>query len=154
MSTSNSGGSASHSTNPTTAKHQLVSPEGFLRPVEGLPEGVTKLVIYVGGDDGRDTKEKLEAILRVCEEINSVRGCTELSTLRSMIEVSSKRVKYLVFNYRKGRTFTFIATDRTYKKSVQEEEYYEVSYDLFMGKLRWAEEALLFQRHLDEVFGK
>lgn len=130
--------STSNSTNPTTAKHQLVSPEGFLRPVDGLPEGATKLVIYVGGD-----KEKLEAILRVCEEINGVRGCMDLVTLQSMINVSSKRVKYLVFNYRKGRTFTFIATDITYKKSVQEGEYYEVSYDLFIEKLRWAGRALL-----------
>lgn len=145
--------STSNSTNPTAAKHQLVSPEGFLRPVE-VPERVTKLVIYVGGDGGRDTKEKLEAILRVCGGINSVRACMDLATLRSMINVSSKRVKYLVLNYRKGRAFTFIATDRTYKKSVQEGEYYEVSYDLFIEKLRWAEEALLFQRHLDEVFGK
>lgn len=94
MSTTSSSGSGStnHSTNPTPAKHQLVSPEGFLRPVE-VPERVTKLVVYVGGDGG-DTKEKLEAILRVCEGVNSVRGCMDLGTLRSMIEVSSKRVKY------------------------------------------------------------
>ena len=134
--------STSNSTNPTTDKYQLVSPEGFLRPVE-VPERVTKLVIYVGGDGGRDTKEKLEAILRVCEGINSVRGCMDLGTLRSMIDVSSKRVKYLVFNYRKGRAFTFIATDRTYRKSIQEEEYYEVSYDLFIEKLKWSERYLL-----------
>lgn len=155
MSTSSSGsGATSHSTNPTAAKHQLVSPEGFLRPVEGLPQGVTKLVIYVGGDGGGgDTKEKLEAILRVCEGINGVRACIDLSTLRSMIEVSSKRVKYLVLNHRKGRAFTFIATDRTYKKSVQEEEYYEVSYDLFIGKLRWAERALLFQDYVEKMGG-
>lgn len=140
--------STSNSTNPTTAKHQLVSPEGFLRPVE-VPEGVTKLVIYVGGD-----KAKLETILRVCEGINGVRGCMDLVTLRSMTNVSSKSVKYLVFNYRKVRSFTFIATDITYKKSVQEKGYYEISYDLFIEKLRWAEEALLFQHHLDEVFGK
>lgn len=146
MSTSSSGsGATSHSTNPTIAKHQLVSPEGFLRPVE-VPEGVTKLVIYVGGD-----KEKLEAILRVCEGINGVRACMDLGTLRSITEFSSKRVKYLVFNYRKGGTFTFIATDRTYRKSIQEEEYYEVSYDLFIGKLRWAERALLFEKHVEDL---
>lgn len=141
--------STSNSTNPTTAKHQLVSPEGFLRPVE-VPEGVTKLVIHVG-DGGGDAKEKLEAILRVCEGINSVRACMDLVTLRSMINVSSKRVKYLVLNHRKGRAFTFIATDRTYKKSIQEEEYYEISYDLFIGKLRWAEGTLLLERHVEEV---
>lgn len=147
MSTSSSGsGATSHSTNPTIAKHQLVSPEGFLRPVEGLPQRVTKLVIYVGGD-----KEKLETILRVCVGINSVRGCMDLGTLRSMINTSSERVKYLVLNYRRGRTFTFIATDVTYKKSVQEEEYYEVSYDLFIGKLRWVENALILERHLEEL---
>lgn len=133
--------STSNSTNPTTAKHQLISPEGFLRPVD-VPEGVTKLVIYVGDGVG-DTKEKLEAILRVCEGINGVRACMDLGTLRSMIEVSSKRVKYLVLNHRKGRAFTFIATDRTYRKSIQEEEYYEVSYDLLIEKLRWAEKSLL-----------
>lgn len=143
--------STSNNTNPTTAKHQLVSPEGFLRPVE-VPEGVTKLVIYVGGG-GVDTKEKLETILRVCEGINSSKSCTDLGTLRSMIEVSSQRVKYLVFNYRKGGTFTFIATDRTYRKSIQEEEYYEVSYDLFIGKLRWAERALLFQDYVEKMGG-
>lgn len=150
MSTSSSGsGATSHNTNPTIAKHQLVSPEGFLRPIE-VPEGVTKLVIYVGdGVGGCDTKEKLEAILRVCEGISGVRACIDLSTLRSMIEVSSKRVKYLVLNHRKGSAFTFIATDRTYKKSVQEEEYYEVSYDLFIGKLKWAERALLFEKHVE-----
>lgn len=142
--------STSNNTNPTIAKHQLVSPEGFLRPVD-VPEGVTKLVIYVGGDGGRDTKEKLEAIMRVCEGINGVRACIDLSTLRSMIDVSSKRVKYLVLNHRKGRAFTFIATDRTYRKSIQEEEYYEVSYDLFIGKLRWAERALLFEKHVEDL---
>lgn len=144
--------STSNNTNPTTAKHQLVSPEGFLRPVE-VPEGVTKLVIYVGGDGGGDTKEKLEAILRVCKGINGVRACIDLSTLQSMIEVSSQRVKYLVLNHRKGRAFTFIATDRTYRKSIQEEEYYEVSYDLFIGKLRWAERALLFQDYVEKMGG-
>lgn len=141
--------STSDTTNPTTAKHQLVSPEGFLRPVE-VPEGVTELVIYVG-DGGGDTKEQLKAILRVCEEINGVRACIDLSTLRSMIEDSSNKVKYLVFNYRKGRAFTFIDTDRTYKKSVQEGEYYEVSYDLFVEKLRWAGRALLLERHVEEI---
>lgn len=149
MSTSSGSGSTHHSTNPTTAKHQLVSPEGFLRPLE-VPEGVTKLVIYVGDGVG-DTKEKLEDILRVCVGINSVRGCMDLGTLRSMINTSSKRVKYLVFNFRKGRAFTFIATDITYKKSIQKEEYYEVSYSMFIGKLRWAENALILERHLEEL---
>lgn len=77
-------------THPTTAKHQLVSPEGFLRPVEGLPEGVTKLVIYVGGD-----KEKLKAILGICERINSVReGCVDLITLRSAHIIGYDSFKY------------------------------------------------------------
>ena len=139
MSTSSSG-------NPTTAKHQLVSPEGFLRPVEGLPEGVTKLVICVGGD-----KEKLREVLGACEKSNGVKPCTELSTLRRMINVSSESVKYLVLNYRNGRTFTFISTGDNYKRFIQKGVYYEVSYDLFIEKLRWAERALLFQGYVEEL---
>lgn len=134
--------STSNSTNPTTAKHQLVSPEGFLRPVEGLPEGVTKLVIYVGGGGGRDTKEKLEAILRVCEGINSIKSCTDLGTLFRRIKAEPQNVKYLVFNYRKSMTFTFIAKEEIYDKGIQKGALYEVSYDLFIEKLRWAEKAL------------
>lgn len=140
--------STSNSTNPTTAKHQLVSPEGFLRPVD-VPEGVTKLVIHVGGD-----KEKLEAILRVCEEINSIKSCTDLGTLTHMIRFSPQNVKYLIFNCRKDKTFTYLSKVGYYEMTIKKEAYYEVSYDLLIGKLKWAEESLLFQRHLDEVFGK
>lgn len=150
MSTSNSGGSASHSTNPTTAKHQLVSPEGFLRPVE-VPDGVTKLVIYVGGDGGRNTKEKLEAILRVCEGINSIKSCTDLGTLFRKIKAEPQKVKYLVFNYRKSMTFTFIVKEEIYNRGIQKGALYEVSYDLFMEKLKWAERASLFEKHVEDL---
>lgn len=145
MSTSSSGGGANHSTNPTAAKHQLVSPEGFLRPLE-VPEGVTKLVIYVGGD-----KEKLKTILRVCEGINSIKGCTDLGTLIRMARITPESAKYLIFNYRKGRTFTCLSEVRLYEKNIQKEEYYEVSYDLFIEKLRWAERALFFQDYVEKM---
>lgn len=134
--------STSNSANPTTAKHQLVSPEGFLRPVD-VPQGVTKLVIYVGGDDGRDTKEKLETILRVCEEINSIKSCTDLGTLFRKIKAEPQNVKYLVFNYRKRMTFTYIVGERIYDEGIRKDAFYEVSYDLFIEKLRWAGRALL-----------
>ena len=147
MSTSSSGsGSTNHSTNPTPAKHQLVSPEGFLRPVEGLPEGVTKLVIYVGGD-----KEKLQAILGICERINSVRECMDLSILRSASVFGYDRFKYLIFNFSKDGTFSFIAEVWFYKEFIQKKKCYEVSYDLFIGKLRWAERALLFQDYVEKM---
>lgn len=129
-----------------TTKHQLVSPEGFLRPVEGLPEGVTKLVIYVGGDRG-----KLKEVLGVCEGINSVRSCMELSTLRRMAKANPERVKYLILNYRKGRTFSYLHDVDLYKVLTTKGEYYEVSYDLFIEKLRWAKRALLFQGYVEEV---
>lgn len=145
MSTSSGSGSTNHSTNPTTAKHQLVSPEGFLRPVE-VPEGVTKLVIYVGGN-----KEKLEAILRVCEGSNSIKGCTDLGTLFRKIKAEPQNVKYLVFNYRKVMTFTFIVKEETYDRGIQKGALYEVSYNLFIEKLRWAERALLLEKHVKEL---
>lgn len=146
MSTSSSGsGATSHSTNPTTAKNQLVSPEGFLRPLE-VPEGVVKLVIYVGGD-----KEKLEAILRVCEEINSIKSCTDLGTLGQQIRFASQDVKYLIFNYRKGKTFTYLYNDSYYEMTIRKGEYYEISYDLFIERLRWAERTLLLERHVEEL---
>lgn len=144
-SSSGSGGSTNHSTNPTSAKHQLVSPEGFLRPVE-VPERVTKLVIYVGGD-----KEKLEATLRVCEEINSIKSCTDLGTLFRRIKAEPQKVKYLVFNYRKSMTFTFIAKEEIYNRGIQKGALYEVSYDLFIEKLRWAGRALLLEKHVKEL---
>lgn len=148
MSTSSSGsGATSHSTNPTTAKHQLVSPEGFLRPVD-VPERVTKLVIYVGGN-----KEKLEAILRVCEGINSSKSCTDLGTLLRKIKAEPQKVKYLVFNYRKSMTFTFIVKEEIYDRGIQKGALYEVSYDLFIGRLRWAERALLFQDYVEKMGG-
>ena len=137
--------STSHSTNPTTAKHQLVSPEGFLRPVD-VPEGVTKLVIYVGGD-----KAKLETILRVCEGINSTKSCTDLGTLFRKIKAEPQKVKYLVFNYRKSMTFTFIVKEEIYDRGIQKGALYEVSYDLFIEKLRWAGRALLFQDYVEGV---
>lgn len=140
--------STSNNTNPTIAKHQLVSPEGFLRPVE-VPEGVTKLVIYVGG--GHDTKEKLKAILRVCEGINSIKSCTDLGTLFRRIKAEPQKVKYLVFNYRKSMTFTFIAEEKIYNRGIQKGALYEVSYDLFIEKLRWAERALLFEKHVEDL---
>lgn len=146
MSTSSSGGSGTnHSTNPTTAKHQLVSPEGFLRPVE-VPEGVNKLVIYVGGD-----KEKLKAILGICERINSTRECMDLSVLRGASVFGYDSFKYLIFNFSKDGTFSFIAQVWFYKEFIQKKECYEVSYNLFIGKLRWAERALLFQDYVEEL---
>ena len=146
MSTNSSGGgSTNHSTNPTTAKHQLVSPEGFLRPLE-VPEGVTKLVIYVGGD-----RDKLKEVLGVCEGINGVRKCMDLRTLSRKASLGHKDAIYLVFNYRKSMTFTYIVDERIYNKAIQKEEYYEVSYNLFIEKLRWAERALLFQGYMEDL---
>lgn len=146
MSTSSSGsGSTNHSGNPTTAKHQLVSPEGFLRPVE-VPEEVTKLVIYVGGD-----KEKLKAILGICERINSARECMDLSILRSAPVIGYDSFRYLVFNFSKEGTFDLLTHEGFYKAFIQKVECYEVSYDLFIGKLRWAERALLFQDYVEEL---
>ena len=145
MSTSSSGGGTNHSTNPTTAKHQLVSPEGFLRPLE-VPEGVTKLVIYVGGD-----RDKLKEVLGVCERINGVRKCMDLRTLSRKASLGHKDAIYLIFNYRKSMTFTYIVDERIYNKAVQKEEYYEVSYNLFIEKLRWAERALLFQGYMEDL---
>ena len=146
MSTSSSGSSSTnHNTNPTTAKHQLVSPEGFLRPLE-VPEGVTKLVIYVGGD-----RDKLKEVLGVCERVNSTKNCTNLGTLDKLIRFSSHDVKYLIFNYRKGMTFTYMGSEDTYNRAIQKEEYYEVSYGLFIEKLRWAERALLFQGYMEDL---
>ena len=147
MSTSSSGSSSTtnHSGNPTTAKHQLVSPEGFLRPLE-VPEGVTKLVIYVGGD-----RDKLKEVLGVCERINSTKNCTNLGALDKLIRFSSHDVKYLIFNYRKDMTFTYMGSEDTYNRAVQKEEYYEVSYGLFIEKLRWAERALLFQGYMEDL---
>ena len=138
--------STDNPTNPTTAKHQLVSPEGFLRPVD-VPEGVvTKLVIHVGGN-----RDKLKEVLGVCERINSTKNCTNLGTLDKLIRFSSHDVKYLIFNYRKDMTFTYISRFEYYEKNIQKEEYYEVSYDLFIEKLRWAERALLFQGYMEDL---
>lgn len=146
MSTSSSGGTTNHSTNPTTAKHQLVSAEGFLRPLEGLPEGVTKLVIYVGG-----SKDKLREVLGVCERINNTKNCTDLGTLQRVILVDFEQVEYLIFNYRKVKTFTYLSAPRFYDMIIHREEYYEVSYNLFIEKLRWAERALLFQDYVEAM---
>ena len=147
MSTNSSGGgSTNHSTNPTTAKHQFVSPEGFLWPLEWLPQGVTKLVIYVGGD-----RDKLKEVLGVCEGINGVRKCMDLRTLSRKASLGHKDAIYLVFNYRKSMTFTYIVDERIYNKAIQKEEYYEVSYNLFIEKLRWAERALLFQGYMEDL---
>lgn len=137
--------STSNSTSPTTAKHQLVSPEGFLRPVD-VPEGVAKLVVYVGGD-----KEKLKAILGVCEGINSIKSCTDLGTLFRKIKAEPQNVKYLVFNYRNSMTFTFIVGERIYDEGIRKGAFYEVSYGLFIEKLRWAGRALLFQDYVEGV---
>ena len=146
MSTSSSGSSSTtnHSGNPTTAKHQLVSPEGFLRPVE-VPDGATKLVIYVGGD-----REKLETILRVCEGINGVRKCMDLCNMDSLVGNLYNKVNHLVFNSRKHYTFTYLP-EGAYEDRLLDPKYYEVSYDLFIEKLRWAERALLFQGYMEDL---
>lgn len=146
MSTSSSGsGATSHSTNPTIAKHQSVSPEGFLRPVE-VPERVTKLVIYVGEDGA-----KIEEVLRACEGVNSVKPCMDLGLLRSGLLIGSEGFKYLIFNFSKDGTFSYIAEDWFYNKVIQKGRYYEVSYDLFIEKLKWVERALMFEKHVEEL---
>lgn len=137
--------STSNNSNPTTAKHQLVSPEGFLRPLE-VPEGVTKLVIYVGGN-----KDKLREVLGVCERINNTKNCTDLGSLFRKIDAEPQSAQYLVFNYRKSMTFTYIVDERIYNKAIQKEEYYEVSYNLLIEKLRWAERALLFRDFAEKM---
>ena len=137
--------STDNNPNPTTTKPQLVSPEGFLRPVE-VPEGATKLVFYVGGN-----KDKLREVLEVCERINNTKNCTDLRTLDKLIRFSSHDVKYLIFNYRKSMTFTYMGSEDTYNRAIQKEEYYEVSYDLFVERLRWVERVLLFEKHVEDL---
>ena len=111
-----------------------------------MPEGVTKLVIYVGGD-----RDKLKEVLGICERVNNTKNCTNLGTLDKLIRFSSHDVKYLIFKYRKDMTFTYISRFEYYEKNIQKEEYYEVSYDLFIEKLRWAERALLFQGYMEDL---
>ena len=104
------------------------------------------MVIYVGGD-----RDKLKEVLGVCERVNNTKNCTNLGTLDKLIRFSSHDVKYLIFNYRKGMTFTYMGSEDTYNRAIQKEEYYEVSYGLFIEKLRWAERALLFQGYMEDL---